>query len=55
VLQLTTFVMQKFFEQRRKEVPFEKLQPLTASILQTVLQPFMGSVRKSLIKEPEDE
>lgn len=55
VLQLTTFVMQKFFEQRKKEVPFEKLQPLTASILQTVLQPFMGSVRKTLLEQSEDE
>ncbi|MEI8230313.1 MAG: hypothetical protein WCG83_04185 [Candidatus Peregrinibacteria bacterium] len=50
VLQLTTFVLQEFFEAQKKEIPFEKLQPLTASILQTVLEPFIPSVRKLLLE-----
>jgi len=53
VLQLTTFVLQEFFQNRGRETPFEKIQPLTASILQTVLQPFMGSVRKALLEQAE--
>ncbi|MBU0766592.1 hypothetical protein KKF55_02300 [Patescibacteria group bacterium] len=55
VLQLTTFVLQEFFQNRGRETPFDKIQPLTASILQTVLQPFMGSVKKALLKEEEKE
>lgn len=59
VLQLATFVLQRFFQERRKTAEFEKLQPLTASILQTVFEPFIGGVRKILIeqarKEEEDE
>ncbi|MBU2213399.1 hypothetical protein KKC44_01875 [Patescibacteria group bacterium] len=55
VLQLTTFVLQEFFQSRRRETPFEKIQPLTASILQTVLQPFMGAARKVLIDQTEKE
>ncbi|MDD5102847.1 MAG: hypothetical protein PHX93_00435 [Candidatus Peribacteraceae bacterium] len=48
ILQLTTFVLQEFFHAQKKEVPFEKLQPLTASILQTVFEPFIPGVRKLL-------
>lgn len=48
ILQLTTFVLQEFFRMQKKEVAFEKLQPLTASILQTVFEPFIPSVRKLL-------
>lgn len=54
VLQLTTFVLQEFFESQRKEIPFEKLQPLTASILQTVLEPFIPSVRKLLLERSSE-
>ena len=53
VLQLTTFVLQRFFESRKKSAAFEKLQPLTASILQTVFQPFLGSARKALLEEAD--
>jgi hypothetical protein len=53
VLQLTTFVLQEFFETRGRVVEFEKLQPLTASILQTVFQPFIGGVRKILAERAE--
>ncbi len=48
VLQLTTFVLQEFFQSQKRDVAFEKLQPLTASILQTVFEPFIPSVRKLL-------
>jgi hypothetical protein len=51
VLQLTTFVLQEFFRLQGKTVPYESIQPLTASILQTVFEPFVGKVRKSLIEE----
>ncbi len=55
VLQLTTFVLQRFFENRRKSTKFETLQPLTASILQTVFEPFIGSVRKILLEQAQGE
>jgi len=51
VLQLTTFVIKEFFEKRNMSVEFDKLQPLTASILQAVFQPFMKSARKALASE----
>ena len=55
VLQLTTFVLQRFFEERKRKAEFEKLQPLTASILQTVFEPFIGKVRKILLEQAEGE
>jgi len=55
VLQLTTFVLQRFFEGQKKSTQFEKLQPLTASILQTVFEPFIGSVRKILLERAEKD
>jgi hypothetical protein len=55
VLQLTTFVLQRFFEDRKKSAEFEKLQPLTASILQTVFEPFIGSARKALQAQEIEE
>jgi len=55
VLQLTTFVLQEFFQSQKKEVPFEKLQPLTASILQTVFEPFIPSVRQLLAERKSEE
>lgn len=51
VLQLTTFVLQRFFVARKKGIEFEKLQPLTASILQTVFEPFIGKARKALLDQ----
>lgn len=55
VLQLTTFVLQRFFAGRGKNAEFEKLQPLTASILQTVFEPFIGNVRKILLERAEED
>ncbi len=54
VLQLTTFVLQEFFNQQQKSAPFEKIQPLTASILQTVFQPFIAKVRKAYLEEAKE-
>jgi len=54
VLQLTTFVLQEFFTAQERSAPFEKLQPLTASILQTVFEPFVPGVRKALIAKNKD-
>ncbi len=51
VLQLTTFVLQEFFASRKREAPFEKLQPLTASILQTVFEPFIASAKKHFLEQ----
>jgi len=55
VLQLATFVLQEFFQKRGKETPFEKIQPLTASILQAVLQPFIGAARKVLLEQAKEQ
>lgn len=47
VLQLTVFVLQEFFRtEEKKELPYEKAQPLTASILQTVFEPFLEQVKR---------
>ena len=43
VLQLTTFTLEEFFKSKAgggRVIAFEKLHPLTASILQTVFEPF---------------
>lgn len=46
VLQLTVFTLQRFFLlEEKKDLPYDALQPLTASILQTVFEPFMGRVK----------
>ncbi|MDO8648976.1 MAG: hypothetical protein Q7R81_04305 [Candidatus Peregrinibacteria bacterium] len=58
VLQLTTFVLLEFFQSKEggaKDVPFESLQPFTASILQTVLEPFLHMVVKKQLPKSEDE
>lgn len=58
VLQLTTFALQDFFLSEaggRKQVPFEQLHPLTASILQTVFEPFLDAYEKRVIAAPKEE
>ncbi|MDB4978012.1 MAG: hypothetical protein JWM56_198 [Candidatus Peribacteria bacterium] len=55
VLQLTTFVLQDFFRSARggaKEIPFEKLHLLTASILQSIFEPFLSAIDKKLLQKP---
>lgn len=54
-LQLATFVLQEFFKKQGKSAPFEKIQPLTASILQTVFEPFIGQARKALQEKAAKE
>ncbi len=57
ILQLTTFVLQEFFKSEKGgkvSIPFEKLHSLTASILQTVFEPFMDAVEKRFLKKSED-
>ena len=51
VLQLTTFILQEFFAGQGRDAPFEKIQPLTASILQTVFEPFIGNSREALLQK----
>ena len=52
VLQLTTFVLQDFFSGgSKRKIPFEKLHAFTASVLQTVFEPFMEAVEKKILKE----
>jgi len=55
VLQLTTFILQEFFKNEEKELSFEKAQPLTASILQTVFEPFLHHAKKKALPEAEDD
>ncbi len=58
VLQLTTFVMQEFFRSKAggaKEIPFENLQTLSISILQTVFEPFLDAIDKKLLQKPKDD
>lgn len=55
VLQLTTFVLQEFFQAQKKEIAFDRLQPLTASILQTVFEPFIPSVRQLLAERASQQ
>ena len=53
VLQLTTFVLEAFFHSEaggKREAPFEKLHPLTASILQTVFAPFLEDIEQHLLE-----
>ncbi len=51
ILQLTTFVLQEFFLKNGKDAPFEKIQPLAGSILQTVFEHFVAAARKKLIEK----
>jgi hypothetical protein len=53
VLQLTIFVLQEFFLKEGKELPYEKARPLTASILQTVFEPFVGAAHKKALEASE--
>ncbi len=62
VLQLATFVLQEFFESEvggRRKAPFEQVQTLTLSILQTVFEPFLEAFDRSLLpggkKDDDDE
>lgn len=49
LLQLCTFVVQEFYKQQKKPVPFEQVQPLTASLLQSVITPYLAAVQKKIL------
>jgi hypothetical protein len=55
VLQLTIFVLQEFFQGQEKDLPYERAQPLTASILQTVFEPFLHLAKKKQLEAPEED
>lgn len=55
ILQLSTFVLQEFFLKQGKATPFDKVQPLAGSILQTVFEPFVEAARKKLLESKEKE
>ncbi len=58
VLQLTTFVLQEFFRSKAgggKEIPFDSLQTLSISILQTVFEPFLDLIDKKLLQKPGED
>ncbi len=58
VLQLTTFVLQDFFQSSQggnKEIPFENLHVFTASILQSIFEPFLDAMDRTLLQKPKKE
>lgn len=56
VLQLTIFVLQEFFKTHEKrDLPYEKAQPLTASILQVVFEPFLHHASKKALSSGASE
>ncbi len=56
VLQLTTFVLVEFFAQVKLPIPYEKLQPLTISVLQNIIEPYLYKVEEYFAqKEREQE
>ncbi|MBM3228035.1 hypothetical protein FJZ27_04230 [Candidatus Peribacteria bacterium] len=54
ILQLSSFVLQEFFLRGGKDAPFDKVQPLAGSILQTVFEPFVHAARKKLLARREE-
>src|SRR3990167_6732728 len=55
ILQLSTFVLQEFFLKQGKATPFDKVQPLAGSILQTVFEPFVAAARQKLLESKAQE
>jgi hypothetical protein len=58
VLQLATFVLQDFFKEQQKPMPFEALQPIAVNILQSVFTPHMHARMRAKLsqqKEAEEE
>lgn len=56
VLQLTTFVLQDFLQSQGKAVPFESLQPLSVSILQSLFEPFLRArIERRALEETKKE
>ncbi|MEK7563559.1 MAG: hypothetical protein AAB544_04150 [Patescibacteria group bacterium] len=55
ILQLATFVLQEFFLRQGKATPFDTVQPLAGSILQTVFEPFVAAARQRLLESKEKD
>lgn len=55
VLQLSTFTLQEFFKMKGKNPDFDQMQPLTASILQAVFEPYIESAKKKMLEEQAQE
>lgn len=61
VLQLTTFILQEFFKSKEgggRTAPFDSLQGLSVSILQTVFEPFLDLLelpKNTAKKDADDE
>lgn len=51
ILQLTSFVVQEFLHAKGKDAPFEKLQALTAAILQTLFQPYLEVYQQYMLAQ----
>ncbi len=51
VLQLTTFILIEFFQSIDRAAPYEKLQPLTVNILQTILEPHIAQIEQYFLGE----
>lgn len=54
VLQLTTFVLVEFFAKSGRPIVYEQLQPMTLSILQTLIEPHLAHVEKFLLEQEEE-
>ncbi len=57
VLQLTTFVLQDFFQSAEgggREIPFDNLHVFTASILQSIIEPFLDALDRSMFQKPQE-
>ncbi len=55
VLQLTTFVLLKFFASHNRTLEYKALQPLTISVLQTLIEPHLEVVEHYLQERKEAE
>lgn len=55
ILQLTTFVLQEFLHKSGKDAEFEKLQTLSASILQSLFAPYMHLAPERILETTDDQ
>jgi hypothetical protein len=51
ILQLTSFTVQEFLHAKGQDAPFEKLQALTAAILQTLFQPYLEVLQQHMLEQ----
>lgn len=55
VLQLTTFVLQTFLSEHKKNASFESLQQLSIGVLQSLFTPYMQDRMNRMIQEKPEE